>query len=259
MFDRVIVSTDDSDFRKFWPMVSMSWNKFFPEVKVTCGFVTNKSEDDKIVSEMREWGDVVIFPTVENIPTASQGKMTRLILASMYGEEVCLIDDIDSIPLQRKYIQNIFNDYVLSKIKDNYLMALAADVYKNSNHTGKFPMGYITAKGNVFKSIINPLDEDVDKLYLNWLDNHLDGKESVLNQPIDRFSDESLLRYLLTKKSVNIVHVDRNCNIYKYWIDRSWWNYDINRLLSEDYVMCNFIRPYNEQLNKDIIEFLKKK
>ena len=61
MFDRVIVSTDDSDFRKFWPMVSMSWNKFFPEVKVTCGFVTNKSEDDKIVSEMREWGDVVIF------------------------------------------------------------------------------------------------------------------------------------------------------------------------------------------------------
>ena len=263
MFDRVIVSTDDSDFKKFWPMVCMAWNKFFPSVKVTCGFVTNRSEDDSLVTEMRKWGEVVIFPIVDNIPTASQGKMTRLILSTMYDNEICLIDDIDSIPLQRNYIQSIFNQDVLNKIKNNYLMALAADVYHSENF-GKFPMGYITAKSNIFKSIITPNNDlttnffELHELYQSWTLNHLDGKESVLNQPIDRFSDESLLRYLLSKKSINIVNVDRNCDIYKYWIDRSWWGYDINRLFLEDYVMCNFVRPYNEELNKDIIEFLKK-
>jgi hypothetical protein len=259
MFNRVIVSTDDSGFKKFWPMVSMAWNKFFPDVKVTCGFVTDLSEDDDTISEMRTWGEVVTFPVIKNIPKASQGKMTRLILSSRYDEEICLIDDIDSIPLQRNYVKNLFSDDVMEKIHNGFLMALAGDAYINTPDSGKFPMGYLTAKGKVIKKIINPLDQDLETLYSSWSENHIDGKESVLNEPIETFSDESLVRFLISQNPINIVHVNRNCDISKYWIDRSWWGYDRGRLFSEDYVMCNFTRPSDPILNKEIIEYLNKK
>lgn len=260
MFERVIVSTDDSEFQKFWPMVSMAWNKFFPNVKLTCGFVTNRSEDDNLVTEMRKWGEIVLFPVVDNIPTASQGKMTRLILATQYTDEICLIDDIDSIPMQSQYITNIFSNEANEALQSGSLLALAADVYKNSPHQGKFPMGYITGKGSTFKKFINPYSKEINDLYLDWLDNKIDGKESVLNVPIESFSDESLVRYLIQQNPVDVYHVDRNCDIQRYWIDRSWWTIDETRLFNEDYVMCNFLRPYSayREYFRIIEEFLKK-
>lgn len=260
MFERVIVSTDDSEFQKFWPMVSMAWNKFFPNVKLTCGFVTNRPEDDELVIKMREYGEVVLFPVIENIPTASQGKMTRLILATTFGDEICLIDDIDSIPMQSEYIKNVFSAEACQSLKDGSLLALAADVYKNSPHQGKFPMGYITGKGSTFKKFINPHSKDIKDLYSDWLDNKIDGKESVLNVPVENFSDESLVRYLIQHYPVDVYHVDRNCDIQRYWIDRSWWNIDKTRLFEEDYVMCNFLRPYSvyKEYFEIIEEFLKK-
>jgi hypothetical protein len=260
MFERVIVSTDDSEFQKFWPMVSMSWNKFFPNVKLTCGFVTNRLEDDESVLEMRKCGEVILFPIIENIPSASQGKMTRLILATMYPNEICLIDDIDSIPLQSEYIKNVFSEEACEALRFGSLLALASDVYKNSPHNGKFPMGYITGKGSTFKKFINPHSKEIKDLYLDWIDNKIDGKESVLNVPIETFSDESLIRYLISQYPIDVFHVDRNCDIQKYWIDRSWWYIDQTRLFQEDYVMCNFLRPYSvyrEQF-RVIEEFLKK-
>lgn len=260
MFERVIVSTDDSEFQKFWPMVSMAWNKFFPKVKLTCGFVTNRKEDDELVLEMRKWGEVILFPVIENIPPANQGKMTRLILATTYGDEICLIDDIDSIPMQSDYLKNVFSQEACEALKSGRLLALAADFYKNSPHEGKFPMGYITAKGSTFKKFINPHSKEIKDLYLDWIDKKIDGKESVLNVPVETFSDESLIKYLISQYPVDVFHVDRNCDIQKYWIDRSWWNIDRMRLFQEDYVMCNFLRPYSvyREYFRIIEEFLKK-
>lgn len=260
IFDRVCVSCDDSHFKDFLPLVSMAWKKFFPEVKVTCGFVTDKEETHPELIEMRKYAEIKIYKPIKNVPLPSQGKMTRLIMASDFTNDICLIDDIDSIPLQSSYINNIIDEKTLKLIEDDYLMALAADAYKNTQDQGKFPMGYLTAKGSVFKKIINPESKNLDSLYEEWKKNYIDGKESVLNTPIEKFSDESLVRYLLTKNPVKIIHKNRNCDIYNYWIDRSWWNIDINRLNSQDYVMCNFLRPLEDNLpiTQPIIDFLKK-
>lgn len=259
MFERVIVSTDDSEFKKFWPLVTMAWGKFFPSVKLTCGFVTNRKEDDELVIEMRKCGEVIVFPVIENVPQPSQGKMTRLILASMYTDEICLLDDIDSIPMQSDYIKYVFSKEACIALKSGSLLALAADAYKNSPQEGKFPMGYITGKGSTFKKFINPHSKEISHLYSDWMNNKIDGKESVLNVPVENFSDESLVRYLISQYPVDIFHVDRNCDIKKYWIDRSWWDLDKTRIFQQDYVMCNFLRPYSSHKDqfKIIEEFLK--
>jgi len=258
MFQRVIVSTDDSNFREFWPIVSMAWKKFFPERELHCAFVSSRESDDQVVMQMKSHGHVHIFPVIDGVPTASQGKMARLILASTFEEGICLIDDIDSIPLQSNYINQIFSEDVIKKIQEGFLMALGANVYQHTNDSGKFPMGYITAKGSTFKRIINPHDKTIRDLYEEWKENKIDGKESVLNVPIEKFSDESLLRYLIKQNPVPVVNVERNYDIRKYWIDRSWWGFDQSRLENFDYVMCNFLRPLDEGSIEKIIEFLKK-
>lgn len=258
MFQRVIVSTDDSNFKEFWPVVSMAWKKFFPGVELHCAFVSSRKGDDPTVVQMKSHGHVHLFPVIDGVPTASQGKMSRLILASTFAEDVCLIDDIDSIPLQSNYINQIFSQDITKKIHDGFLMALGANVYHHTDDSGKFPMGYITAKGDTFKKIINPHEQSIYDLYEGWKENRIDGKESVLNTPIEKFSDESLLRYLIKQNPVKVVNVERNYDIRKYWIDRSWWGFDQSRLENSDYVMCNFIRPLDEGSIGKIIEFLRK-
>jgi len=261
MFNKVIVSTDDSHFKDFWPLVCIGWKKFFPEVKIVCGFVTNRMEDDTLIKDMRQYGEVHIFPIVPNIPTASQGKMTRLILASKFDDEICLIDDIDSVPLQKSYLTNIFTTNIMNKIKEGNLVVFGANVYKNTSEDGKFPMGYITGKSSTFKKLINSTSKTLEDLYNLWSVNKIDNKESVLNTPIENFSDESLLRLLLKEIPIQLTHIDRTYEVKNYWIDRSWWNINSDRLYNLDYIMCNFLRPYSSHIKKiePIKKFLEKK
>ncbi len=63
-------------------------------------FVTNRAENDDLVSKMREYGDVILYPIIKGIPTPNQAKMARHILAGNYGTEVCMIEDIDTVPLE---------------------------------------------------------------------------------------------------------------------------------------------------------------
>jgi len=85
-----------------------------------------------------------------------------------------------------------------------------------------------------------------------------DSKESLVNSR-DGFSDESLIRVLIEKNSVPVQHIVRNVDIYNDWIDRSWWNIDIEKLKNLKYIESNLLRPYdeNKQQIEPILQFLK--
>ena len=252
MFDRVIVSCDDSHFKDFWPTVSKAWNKYFPGKKITLAFVTERTYEDELVIKMKAYGDVFLFPIVDGIPTANLAKMSRHILATNFGNEVCMIEDIDTIPLQSEFVNN-----VLSKRGINELLVVGSEVYNNcGTDKGKFPISNMTGESYVFKEIINP-DNLADRdLFLSWCNSYVyDHKESISNQPDlsgqRGFSDESLMRVLIKKHksksdSYVIREVERSANIHSDWIDRSWWSIDLNRLKSDSYVCCNFLRPFSD-------------
>jgi hypothetical protein len=254
MFDRIIVSSDDSDFKDFWPIVSRAWKKYFPDKKISLSFVTDKEEDHPVVVGLRKWGEVYLFPVIPNIPTPNQAKMYRHILAGQFNEEVCMIEDIDTIPLQKKFILDI-----LSKRKKDHILRVGAEVYKGTKDEGKFPTSNLTAESYIFKKLINPENLDYDSLFKTWCNiRYYDHKESVNNTPdptgsIGGFSDESLMRVLIKKYSPNgdgVCEIDRGVNIYHDWIDRSWWNIDLNRLKTDSYVLCNFLRPISENFQR---------
>lgn len=247
MFDRVIVSCDDSHFKDFWIIVARAWQKYFPEKKLSLAFVTERSEDDELVKKMRNYGEVHLFPVVSGIPTPNLAKMARHILASNYGNEVCMIEDIDTVPLQRGFIERITSQRELGKI-----LFVGREVYKGSgSDDGKFPISNITGESYLFKRIINPNNLSVENLFKSWCNIKVfDNKESICNTPdlsgVKGFSDESLWRVLLHKSELsdeNFCFVERLVDVRQYWIDRSWWNIDKNKLESDVYVLCNFIRP----------------
>ncbi len=253
MFDRVIVSCDDSHFKEFWPIVSKAWEKYFPNAKISLAFVTDRDENDELVQKMRKYGDVHLFPVVDGIPTANLSKMARHILAGNFEEEVCMLEDIDTIPLQTNFVIDR-----LSQREKGKILFIGKEVYNgHGTDEGKFPISNITGESFLFRKIVNPDNLTHVDLFKSWCNIRVfDHKESINNTPdlsgLNGFSDESLWRVLLNRYEISendFCFINRGVDIHKYWIDRSWWRIDHNMLKNDEYVCCNFLRPFSQNYN----------
>lgn len=243
LFDRIVVSSDDSPtFLNFWPCVSQAWQKFF-DVKPTLALVTNRSSDDLLFEKLKRYGDVYPVPYVEGIPVPNQAKIARFLVASKMGDEVCMIEDIDTVPLQSEFFK-----IRLQQRQPNKILAIGHEVFINTVNAGKFPISNITTEGYNFKKLFNPLDLEHEQLVRSFVGlNVVDHKEDISNHA-SSFSDESIVRGLIHKHNLHhmIQKVERGVNIHSDWIDRSWWNVDPVKLKGGGYVICNFLRPCRE-------------
>jgi hypothetical protein len=243
LFDRVVVSSDDSPaFLNFWPCVSQAWQKFF-DTKPTLALVTNRSESDPLFAKLTKYGDVFTVPYIQGIPTPNQAKIARFLVASRMGDEVCMIEDIDTVPLQRKF----FEDRLKVRQPDR-ILAVGHEVLANTVDAGKFPISNITTEGRNFQKLFNPNNlghEDLLKSYVGM--RVVDHKENIANDAT-RFSDESMIRGLINKHDLHhmVQKVERGANIHEDWIDRSWWGINKDKLNAGEYILCNFLRPCRE-------------
>lgn len=249
MFDRIIVSCDDTEFKQYWYIVYKAWKKFYPTIKTTLGFVTNRDYNDELVMEMKKhYDDVIILKPVENVPTANQAKVARHYLATTYNSEVCMVEDIDTIPLQKEFI-----DRITSSRKPETLLAVGYEILENTEHHGKFPISNMTAESYIYQKFFNPKKLSWEELIKSFIDlRKFDHKEAI-NVDKNIFSDESLVRVLVSRWSpdfYNITRVRRDVDIFNYWIDRSWWKIDLNKLNNGEYVFCNFLRPFKDNYVK---------
>lgn len=240
LFDRVIVSSDDSPaFLNFWPCVATAWDKFF-SVKPTLALLTSRYENDDIfLNKLRTFGDVVVVSPIDDVPIPNQAKLARFIVASKMDDEVCMIEDIDTVPLQSKFV----TDRLAMRLPDK-ILAVGHEVYEK-DHPGKFPISNITARGSDFKQLFNPKGLDDKALLRSFIGMRvLDNKEDVANHP-SQFSDESMIRGLIHRQNLHhmIQKVERGVDIHSDWIDRSWWGIDLNKLRSGGmFVVTFFVR-----------------
>jgi hypothetical protein len=251
MFDKVIVSSDEH-FKNFFPIVSCGWRKFFPEVRIAAAFVTDRSEDDPVVDKIRGlYDEVKLFPPVQGIPTKNVAKMVRFLYASEMGDEVCTIEDVDTIPLQVKF----FADRTAQR-NEGHLLAVGQEVYRETAHHENFPVSTITGEGYTFKKLFNPNNEPYLSLFEYW-ETLPDEKGATICSEI--FSDEGLISQLTkVNKPSFIQHIERGVTPSEDWIDRSNWKFDLEKLKSGGYVICNFMRPFESYFPvfKDVIEFI---
>ena|GEM_PF-3112141 len=247
--DRVILSTNEhGNHIEFWPLVATAWQRLL-KVRVSLAFVTGRSEDDPLVREMRRYGEVVLIRELAGIPSQNLTKASRYLLASRYPDDVCLIDDIDLLPLQSEYFIDL-----LQQRRKGELLVVGAEVYLNTPHEGKFPIGNLTAEGGTFRELINPGNLDDIPLVNSWKGMRVfDQKEAIDADPA-LYSDESMLRALVNAWSSRdrVRHVPRG--FYPYTsraIDRSEWHVDVDKLRAGHYVEAHLLRPlhmYREQI-----------
>ncbi len=217
-FDRVVLSADRV-FAQFTPLVVRAWKRLYGEdFPVVVGFVDES--------------------TKPGYPVPNIAKIARYQLAGQFPDDVCLIHDMDTVPLDRDYYIRL-----TSPREPGRLLCVGAEVYRGTPHEGKFPAATLCGEGKLFRQLFSE----------PWTRFMFDRKE-FLGAPPDAFSDESLLRALLAMHpEIRTQHVERGINIYTQWIDRSWWSrFDPGKLAAGKYYEANLPRPAAE--NWDLIK-----
>lgn len=254
MISQIILScNEDPIYREFWPLTARAYKKLLPNVRVHLAFLTNRTESDPMVVEMRQHGDVTLFPILPDIPEFGQAKMIRFILASQqHASEVCYIDDIDLIPLNAAFI--ITADM---RRPADVMLCVGAEVY---GWEGCCPVSQMTAEAYLWFRLINPRNLLYRDLIHSWTGYFYDVREKINIDQVqtsegfkdDRyFSDERLIRRLLRENPIPIINIKRGYdNFLDATIDRAtvnsstgMWVWDAEKLFRGEYVNVHGARP----------------
>lgn len=270
--DLVILSANEHWlYLDFWPMASYAYRTAFPGVRVLLVFLSERHDDDPFVTQLREYGEVVVVAPVRDIPQAAQTKMVRYWHAARQGSAVCYIDDIDWIPIDREW----HADKVAQR-KPGSLLLVGQEVY-GAGHDGQAPASQMTAEGDVFRALFNPDDLEFPS-YLKSLggrsERHQDiysrvnheGMESTTDQ--ERlpgrylFSDEALIVALRQECPVPVTSARRGYEPGKDTIDRACWeSLDLVKLARGGYIGAHTGRPWADCIagNDAIVDYIRRR
>lgn len=259
MINQIILScNEDPIYREFWPLVAKAYRTLLPRITVHLAFLTDRYEDDQMVTEMRRHGRVTLFRILPDIPEFGQAKMIRFILASEQMGDVCYIDDIDLIPLN--------DEFIITKVAQrpaNVLLCVGGEVY---GWNGCYPVSQMTAEGHVWKRFINPLGLTTPDLLRSWKDHvFYDNRENIMIKPVKDeatggfvndhyFSDERLLKRLLVDNPVPKLELKRgydnflDCTIDRATVDSKTgiWKWDVEKLRRGEYVNVHGARAVSQ-------------
>lgn len=266
---RIITCTNEKElYINFWPTMAQNW-KWYGIDKITCGFITERTYDDPLVKEMQQYGEIILFNPLPEVEDSVQAKATRLYLATQYENDYCVTADIDQYILNKeetwdKWFSNVVDDKLLCVCANYEGPYMGSDI-------GKFPMGFTTAKGTTWKEVINPNNLNYKDLFKSWFDLRIHDHKEAINQPFSQFSDESLLRALISKwdnynnrfcydhpKCLKIERDDWK-HMAQRRIDRGDWNLDKQKLNEGYYYDSQPLRPFNQNIDslEPLLNYLK--
>ncbi|MBC8297271.1 MAG: hypothetical protein H8E55_15945 [Pelagibacterales bacterium] len=240
--DRVILSSNNSEkYLDFWNIVSESWVKI-ANIRPTLFVVSEKD-----LGLNTKYGEVYYQNPLgsSDISTASQSQILRLFAASKFSEEICLISDLDMMPLQYKY----FHDQI-KPVPDDNIVFYSSDAYlPNGPSYPAFPMCYMLAKGKTFEEILGATYDDFSREMIEWMGYSYGWftDEKVFYKKWNDWIDQSK-RTTLLRRGFNIsdAHTMKR-------IDRAYNSfYDKNMLRDGYYVDYHMPRPYS--LHKNLID-----
>jgi hypothetical protein len=254
MINQIILScNEDPKYSSFWKPVSYAYKKMFPDVQVHLAFLTNRTEDEPLVQEFREYGKVTLFKPVDWLSEFSQAKMIRFILASEQTD-ICYIDDIDIFPLNKAFITDKTDSRPFGS-----LLCVGGEVYNNN---GCYPISQMTAEGYIWKKFINPENLDYEDLLKSYqkpvkFDRREDMKIVTDFDKDNYFSDERLLRRLISENPVPKREIRRGYdNFMEATVDRFNWKVDPEKLNGHQYMNAHGVRPYERELYKPLMDYI---
>jgi len=233
---KVIMSCDDNPFYyEFWNDVSSIWKNIFGFDPVL--FYVSDT-DNKFLSNQN--GTVIRVPKVKDIPIYLQAQTARIYFTKMFKDDVCLLSDIDIIPISKDF----FNPKTILKFIKN-------DEFFHLNPTnrefGQFPMCYYVGFGSTYEKMFNTntweeflnkiIKYDFNAAKLGFtLPHHLQDKQLW-------FSDELFLFSEIKNNNIKVL-LNNKIIMPNQRLDRE-------QLLSADveniqnYIDCHMPRPFS--------------
>lgn len=231
---RVIVASDANPlYLQFWPLVAKTWKQLVG-IQPTLFLVAS---EDIVVDE--SLGEVVRIEPLSDIPTSFQAQVIRLLAPAYYENEVCIISDMDMIPLSKDYFLNSVVSFA-----DDCFITFKDGAFAGQDIT-EYPMCYNVAKGSTFKEIFEiDSTEHIADIIKQWYEFGLGWT-----------TDQQILYHALNvwhKQTGRLVKLGHNVDKR---VDRGWWGYDQQLLSSGYYVDCHMLRPY-EQYKQQLDELI---
>lgn len=188
---------------------------------------------------------MVCIEPVEGLPIHTQSQWARFYFTQTNLDAVWITSDIDMFPLSKRYIVDVVSD-----ISDDCFVSLRSTV----DH---FPVCYNIATGKVFQEILQfspSFAEDVRNVYEGtWTpEHHIDGLGSFSNWAADESYSSSKICKYRAEHPHKIVQLRLPADMRR--LDRSYWEYNEDKVRQNLYLDCHSIRPY--RLYKDEIERL---
>lgn len=228
--DRVILGCDSNPmYLEFWPIVAKTWTEIVG-VRPTLALIAHK---DVCIDETL--GDVIRFEPIPNISTAFQAQIMRLLLPAYFENDVCIISDMDMIPLQRDFFVN----NVATVPAESF--TIFNDGGRYLGNCPEYLMCYIVAKGKTFKEIFKISDiMHIPEIIKAWYQLNLGWT-----------SDQQILYAAVNQWEHYKTRVIKLGYAEPRRIDRMHWSYD-RELLKQGhyYVDSHMLRPYSRYKNE---------
>jgi len=261
--DRILISSDNNPlYIQFLPVVSLAWQKLIG-IKPTLAYVSYDNENIDWAKEYCQ--DIVVYKFGPEIKRGSTATFcARLVVRTLFGNEICMVSDIDMIPLSKNIFVNLPSDFTRNKF-----LSIGYNVFKNGDGSPndpavrnsklrKVPSCYTIASSKVWKEIINPnnvSEKEILKQYYNIRD--YDSQEAIINSGY--FCDESLMRALLqrwNRDRSKVIGIDRNFSFDR--LDRGNWNINTEKLYRGEYIDAHCPRPMSsyEESIKSLTKYL---
>lgn len=154
--DLVLVPCDmNINYLSLWPLCYFLWNNV---IKIPVKLILVAESIPNFLKKYEN--DIILFKPIENIHTAFIAQCIRLFIpALLKTENNIMISDIDFLPLQKSYFDNL-------KDIDNDSVVLMRDAYHD---IGLYAINYVCMKPKKWSQIfnINSL-EDINNILKEW-------------------------------------------------------------------------------------------
>jgi hypothetical protein len=240
--DIAIHSSDSNPFYlDFWPLVSRLWKEVF-HVEPLLVYI---DENHDIPIDTR-YGTVIKMKPVPNVPVYLQCLWVRYWIPSQFPTKVCIISDIDMLPVSKTY----FIRQIQSIPTDKY-------VHLNPLHEN-IPSCYHIALGSLYTKVLQleaSWEESVTKLYNRKLGHDcFDGSNEILRGKVEWGADEAYASTLIRSypdQSIFVFIPRRHMRI-----DRTNWVYNTLSMFRDVYADAHCVRPYSNPENKRLVDKL---
>lgn len=231
--DKVILSSNENkEYLDFWPLVAEAWKNLGIEPVLI--YTGSKSLEIK--------GNVIKIK-IPLVKSSFVAQNIRLLIPFMFPDDVCIISDIDNMPLSEKYFQNS-----ISQIEDNSFV-----IYRpNAASENMISIMWNAAKGKIWSQIfgVKSLLGLKFKIFIWYFYFYKFYRYSW-------YTDQILLRKYVNKfkfKHPNTIIELNDVETKFKRLDRATLDEDINNFKANSIIFSDFHMPRPFDKYKKIIE-----